>query len=159
MTDVLIYADTFRCPELRHEVPLGVPDPFLYVEKDGVRHIVVGSMEMPRIREAGDYVLQKLSAVVRAKVRREDVFCRYGGEEFALVLPEVNLKGAVVTGEKLRKLIEKTEFCFENKPIPVTVSVGVSTVTKDLETMDILVAQADEKLFAAKRAGRNQVAS
>ena len=53
MTDVLIYADTFRSPELRHEVPLGIPDPFLYVERNGARHIVIGSMEIPRLRGAG----------------------------------------------------------------------------------------------------------
>ena len=57
MTDVLIYADTFRSPELRHEVPLGVPDPFLYVEKDGAKHIVIGSMEIPRLRELGGFEL------------------------------------------------------------------------------------------------------
>ena len=53
MPDVLIYADTFRSPELRHEVPLGIPDPFLYVERDGVKHIVIGAMEIPRLSEAG----------------------------------------------------------------------------------------------------------
>ena len=57
MTDVLIYADTFRSPELRHEVPLGIPDPFLYAEKDGVKHIVIGSMEIPRLREVGGFEL------------------------------------------------------------------------------------------------------
>jgi Xaa-Pro aminopeptidase len=49
MPDVLIYADTVRSPEMRHEIPLGVPDPFLYVERDGCRHVVVGAMETPRI--------------------------------------------------------------------------------------------------------------
>jgi Xaa-Pro aminopeptidase len=57
MTDVLIYADTFRSPELRHEVPLGIPDPFLYAEKDGTKHIVIGSMEIPRLREIGGFEL------------------------------------------------------------------------------------------------------
>ncbi|HEX6763517.1 MAG TPA: M24 family metallopeptidase [Gaiellaceae bacterium] len=57
MPDVLIHADTFRSPELRHEVPLGVPDPFLYAEVAGVRHIVVGSMEIARIAEVGEYEL------------------------------------------------------------------------------------------------------
>jgi Xaa-Pro aminopeptidase len=51
MADVLIYADTFRSPELRHEVPLGVPDPFLYLEKDGVKHVVTSSMELARLAE------------------------------------------------------------------------------------------------------------
>lgn len=57
MTDVLIYADTFRSPELRHEVPLGIPDPFLYAERAGVKHIAIGSMEMPRLREVGGFEL------------------------------------------------------------------------------------------------------
>src|SRR5215216_3242052 len=57
MADVLIYADTVRSPELRHEVPLVIPDPFLYTEKDGKQHIVISSMEALRLQEAGDYQL------------------------------------------------------------------------------------------------------
>ncbi|HEX7626368.1 MAG TPA: Xaa-Pro peptidase family protein [Gaiellaceae bacterium] len=57
MADVLIYADTFRSPELRQEVPLGIPDPFLYLEKDGVKHIQIGSMEIPRLSELGLFEL------------------------------------------------------------------------------------------------------
>jgi Xaa-Pro aminopeptidase len=57
MPDVLMYADTYRSPELRHEVPIGVPDPFLYVEKDGIKHIAIGSMEIPRLAELGLFEL------------------------------------------------------------------------------------------------------
>ena len=53
MPDVLVYGDTVRFPELRHELPIGIPDPFLYVERDGARHAVIGSMEIPRLEEAG----------------------------------------------------------------------------------------------------------
>src|ERR1700704_6022243 len=53
MPDVLMFADTYRAPELRHEVPLGIPDPFLYAEQAGVKHIVIGSMEIPRLSELG----------------------------------------------------------------------------------------------------------
>jgi Xaa-Pro aminopeptidase len=55
MDDVLIYADTFRSPEMRREVPLGVPDPFLYAERDGVRHVAVSSMEAARLTALGGY--------------------------------------------------------------------------------------------------------
>src|SRR6188474_2264552 len=48
--DVLIYADTVRSPELRHEIPLSVPDPFLYIERNGTRHVVTHSLELPRLR-------------------------------------------------------------------------------------------------------------
>jgi Xaa-Pro aminopeptidase len=81
MTDLLIYGDTFRSPELRHEVPLGIPDPFLYVERDGVKHIAIGSMEIPRLKELGlfelhpgeEYGLDDLIAegLSYAEVRRE----------------------------------------------------------------------------------------
>src|SRR5471032_390620 len=57
MPDALMYADTFRSPELRHEVPLGVGDPFLYAEKDGVKHIAIGSMEIPRLAALGLFEL------------------------------------------------------------------------------------------------------
>ncbi len=51
MTNILIYGDTVRSPELRHEIPITVPDPFLYVEHDGTRHVFVSSLEIVRIRE------------------------------------------------------------------------------------------------------------
>jgi len=57
MPDVLIYADTYRSPELRHEVPIGIPDPFLYAEKDGTKHIAIGTMEIPRLAELGLFEL------------------------------------------------------------------------------------------------------
>jgi Xaa-Pro aminopeptidase len=58
MPDLLVYADTFRSPELRHEVPLGVPDPFLYAERDGRRVVVASSMEAPRLRDLGLFELR-----------------------------------------------------------------------------------------------------
>jgi Xaa-Pro aminopeptidase len=57
MPDVLMYADTFRSPELRNEVTIGIPDPFLYAEKDGAKHIAIGAMEIPRLRELGLFEL------------------------------------------------------------------------------------------------------
>ena len=81
MPDVLMYADTFRSPELRHEVPLGIPDPFLYAEQDGVKHIAIGSMEIPRLAALGlfelhpgeEYGLDELigSGLSYAEVRQE----------------------------------------------------------------------------------------
>ncbi len=53
MPDVVIYADTVRSAELRHEIPLAVPDPFLYVERNGTRHVVIGALELPRLRSVG----------------------------------------------------------------------------------------------------------
>jgi Xaa-Pro aminopeptidase len=55
--DVAIYGDTFRSPEMRYEVPIGIPDPFLFLDLGGVKHIVIGAMEIPRLSQAGDYQL------------------------------------------------------------------------------------------------------
>jgi Xaa-Pro aminopeptidase len=57
MPDVLMYADSYRSPELRHEVPIGIPDPFLYVEKDGAKHIAIGAMEIPRLAQLNMFEL------------------------------------------------------------------------------------------------------
>jgi Xaa-Pro aminopeptidase len=57
MSDVLMYADTYRAPELRHEVPIGIPDPFLYAEQGGKKHIAIGAMEIPRLAALGLFEL------------------------------------------------------------------------------------------------------
>lgn len=108
---------------------------------------------------AGDHVLKQLASAVKTKIRREDVFARYGGEEFAILLPELNLKGALTTAEKIRKLVEEHEFVFEDEVIPVTVSLGCAAVTKDTPDTSALIKAADDKLYAAKHAGRNRVVS
>src|SRR5579864_2979252 len=79
MTDILIYGDTVRSPELRHEVALTVPDPFLYAEHDGVRHVYVGSLEVARIRELDGiethpYEEVGYDEVIRSGMHREDIF-------------------------------------------------------------------------------------
>lgn len=108
---------------------------------------------------AGDYVLKELASVIKTRIRREDVLARYGGEEFALILPEVDLKGAVATAEKLRKLVERHRFVFDDERIPVTVSCGVATIRKGADSGEALVRAADEKLFEAKESGRNRTCS
>ena len=106
---------------------------------------------------AGDAVLKEVALTVRGRTRREDVFARFGGEEFALLLPEVDQKGAGTLAEKARKLIEKHHFAFDGEDIVVTVSAGVATVQKKNETPVELIRRADEKLYEAKSAGRNRV--
>jgi Xaa-Pro aminopeptidase len=70
VTDVLIFADTVRSPELRHEVPMVVGDPFLYAERDGERHIAVTSFEIPLLAEVGDYVLHPFDEFGLDELRR-----------------------------------------------------------------------------------------
>ena len=107
---------------------------------------------------AGDAVLKEVALTVRSRTRREDVFARFGGEEFALLLPEVDQKGALQLAEKARKLVEKHSFIFDGEDIPVTMSAGVATLVKKSENPAELIRRADEKLYEAKTGGRNRVA-
>ncbi|MEI8597709.1 GGDEF domain-containing protein [Vibrio sp. M60_M31a] len=79
-----------------------------------------------------------------------------GGEEFAIILPDVSLSSATEIGEEIRSNIEKNQFEFENVQIPVTVSVGVVNII-GYESTKRLYARADKALYAAKRNGRNCV--
>jgi diguanylate cyclase (GGDEF)-like protein len=105
---------------------------------------------------AGDYVLKQLATVVKGKIRREDVLARYGGEEFAIILPEIDAPNAVQMADKVRRLVEKAPFKFEETKIAVTVSVGCASVG-DADDAATLIKRTDDKLYEAKGAGRNCV--
>lgn len=106
---------------------------------------------------AGDLALQELCARVRPVVRADELLARYGGEEFAVVLPEANLGTAVATGERIRQLVDARPFVFNEKPYPLTVSVGVAALSGSQDTTADLLARADKNLYEAKRTGRNRV--
>jgi len=109
---------------------------------------------------AGDYALRELAVIVKEAIRREELFARYGGEEFAVVWPETNRDGAAQIGERLRELVEKHSFGFEGRSFSVTISMGIATTDGEASlTPTDLIRRADEKLYAAKQAGRNRVAS
>lgn len=106
---------------------------------------------------AGDSVLKQLAMLLRGQLRREDVLARFGGEEFAIILPEIGLKSAVTVAEKLRLAVEQHTFLFEDEPIPVTFSAGISALDGDLCEAAGLIKLADGRLYEAKRGGRNRV--
>jgi diguanylate cyclase (GGDEF)-like protein len=105
---------------------------------------------------AGDYVLKQLATVVKGKIRREDILARYGGEEFAIILPEIDATNSSSFAEKIRKLVEKAPFKFEDTKITVTVSIGLGTC-QDADDSPALLKRTDDKLYEAKAAGRNCV--
>lgn len=108
---------------------------------------------------AGDAVLRQLAGAVATHVRREDVLARVGGEEFALLLPELPIDNARVVAEKLRALVASTPFQFEGEPIQVTASFGVGSAEPGQPTTaEVLYQAADARLYAAKNGGRNRVA-
>ena len=108
---------------------------------------------------AGDAVLRQLAALVSANIRREDLVARVGGEEFALIVPELALDQGRWVAEKLRTLIESTPCRFDDATIPMTVSFGVAELgaTPPMGHTE-LYQNADVQLYAAKRGGRNRVA-
>jgi two-component system cell cycle response regulator len=108
---------------------------------------------------AGDYVLTQLATVVKGKIRREDIYARYGGEEFIIVLPEIDGPNAAAFGEKIRKLIERAPFRFEDTAIQVTISIGIASLSGEEGDSSDLVKRADDKLYEAKESGRNCVRS
>ncbi|MCG5052390.1 MAG: diguanylate cyclase [Myxococcales bacterium] len=106
---------------------------------------------------AGDQVLKSLASTIKAKIRREDLFARYGGEEFAIVLPEIDGYNAQQFAEKIRRIVEATDFFFEGTKIDVTISMGVATLDAETSDAAALIKRADERLYEAKKAGRNCV--
>jgi diguanylate cyclase (GGDEF)-like protein len=106
---------------------------------------------------AGDFVLKELARIVQGRIRRDEVFARYGGEEFAIVLPETNLEGAKALADGLREKVEQSRFVFQNESISVTISIGVAVLGEADRTSQDLIKHSDQKLYEAKRAGRNQV--
>jgi diguanylate cyclase (GGDEF)-like protein len=108
---------------------------------------------------AGDHVLKELARIVQGRIRRDEVFARYGGEEFAILLPETGIEGARALADKLREKVAESSFVFQNETIAVTISVGVSRLLDAHKSSTDLVKSADEKLYEAKRGGRNRVVS
>jgi diguanylate cyclase (GGDEF)-like protein len=106
---------------------------------------------------AGDSVLRQLALVVKPRTRAQDIFARVGGEEFAVLVPEVDLNGTRVAAEKIRSLIEAARFAVDNKEFGVTVSVGVTTFDARVTSPAALYEMADQNLLAAKSGGRNKV--
>jgi diguanylate cyclase len=105
---------------------------------------------------AGDQVIRNVAAIVGRTVRASDISGRYGGEEFAVVLPETDVEGAAVIAERIRKRIEAATM----EPaagIRCTVSIGLAAAQPDLEDAGDCIARADRALYEAKRLGRNLV--
>jgi two-component system, cell cycle response regulator len=107
---------------------------------------------------AGDAVLKEMCNRIRPRIRREDLFARYGGEEFAAILTATALDGGVSFAEQVRYLVAQQPFHFDNQQIPVTISLGVSSVYNE-PSLDssTLIKRADDNLYEAKRRGRNRV--
>lgn len=106
---------------------------------------------------AGDYILKEVADVVKAIIRKEDVFCRFGGEEFVILLPNTSAKVAYELAERVRSAVAAHEFTFEKQAIKQTISLGVSQLNSTMNEPGQLLDDADKKLYSSKQNGRNQV--
>ena len=105
----------------------------------------------------GDEVLRTFAITMFANIRANDRFGRYGGEEFLLVLPDMDTSGAVRALDRLRAIISDLDWSAFSPGMKVTISAGVATL-KQNETPDTFLARADSALYAAKARGRNRIA-
>jgi diguanylate cyclase (GGDEF)-like protein len=134
---------------VRHDTPVSL----LFLDIDHFKRIndVHG-------HPAGDAVLVELATLVMGALGNEDIFSRYGGEEFAVISRGTEAPEAQALAERLRRAVEEHVFRFEEKTIPVTISVGVARAPRgDVGSPAELVAVADETMYIAKRSGRNRV--
>ena len=109
--------------------------------------------------DIGDEVLREFAGRISANVRGIDLACRYGGEEFVVVMPETDMELASTVAERLRRSVEATPFAISREPhtLNVTISIGIAGSEPGGDTPDALLHRADQALYRAKREGRNRV--
>jgi two-component system cell cycle response regulator len=109
--------------------------------------------------DIGDEVLREFAKRIGANVRGIDLACRYGGEEFVVVMPDTDMSFAFTVAERLRKSVEMTMFNVSRAPgkLPVTISIGIAASQGSGDTAEKLLHRADQALYKAKRDGRNRV--
>lgn len=104
---------------------------------------------------AGDIVLQELAKLVSKMLRTSDVLARYGGEEFVVLMRDVDEAGALILAQRVRRHVKRYRFAAKHTPIALTISIGMSSLSDEMESADDLVQQADDYLYKAKKAGRD----
>ena len=109
--------------------------------------------------DIGDEVLREFSRRIAANVRGIDLACRYGGEEFVVVMPDTDIAYAYAVAERLRKSIETTPIEISRAPgkVSITISIGISESENDNDSAEDLLYRADQALYRAKKTGRNRV--
>ncbi|MCM3570449.1 GGDEF domain-containing protein [Neobacillus mesonae] len=107
--------------------------------------------------QCGDEALKHVAEVIKNNVRNSDAYVRFGGEEFALILPNTDLNEAVQIAERLRESVEQSDFVYNRRPIHITISMGMTLYRG--EKLEEFIEKADQALYRAKENGRNRVIS
>lgn len=132
---------------LRHSLPLSI----LMCDLDHFK-----SINDEYGHEAGDMALAGFADLLKTTVRESEAMCRWGGEEFLVLLPNTDLAGAAVVAERIRSAVEQAPFETGEKPSRLTMTIGAASLRAS-EDFQQLIKRADKALYAGKRAGRNQV--
>jgi diguanylate cyclase (GGDEF)-like protein len=109
--------------------------------------------------QAGDVALKITAHSLKAALRSADVACRYGGEEFCVLLPQTSVSEAGVIAERMRQRVAETDYPFgKSQPMgTVSISIGISTLAKNIDTAERVIAAADRALYHAKAEGKNRI--
>jgi diguanylate cyclase (GGDEF)-like protein len=106
---------------------------------------------------AGDQVLRAIARLCMERLRRIDIIGRYGGEEFAVVMPDTDLNDAIQAAARLGEMIAAEKIMLPQGELRVTASLGVALFERDMPNLETLLDHADQAMYAAKKAGRNRV--
>jgi diguanylate cyclase (GGDEF)-like protein len=138
--------------ELKRAAQSGTPLSFILLDIDHFK-AVNDTYGHP----AGDKVLREIAQMVKKRVRDVDLCGRYGGEEFAVLLPATDLKGAKLVAERIREGVGREPFELRGESRRITVSLGISSFPGDAQEMEDLIERADEALYRSKERGRDRV--
>jgi diguanylate cyclase (GGDEF)-like protein len=133
----------------RNEMPLGI----MMIDVDYFKRF-----NDSHGHDAGDAVLRDLAQIFQSQLRAGDIACRYGGEEFTLILIEAPLEAVAARAEQLRQAAANSQVHYQGQTFePVTLSIGISCYPKNGSATEDLMRAADRALYSAKEAGRNRV--
>jgi diguanylate cyclase (GGDEF)-like protein len=138
--------------ELRRALQTQTPLSFILLDIDHFK-----SVNDTYGHPAGDKVLREIAQLVKKRVRDVDLCGRYGGEEFAVLLPATDLKGAKLVGERIREGVRAEPFELRGEHKTITISLGVATCPQDATHVEELIKKADEALYRSKEAGRDRL--
>ncbi len=148
------YMETHLATLLEQAASRGKPLSVLILDIDYFKSINDGHGH-----DAGDDVLREFSLRIRKSIRNIDLACRYGGEEFVIVMPETDMSVATMVAERLRRRIAGEPFSIQNgsRQLDVTISIGIAALAGPTDTAAAVLKRADTALYRAKRDGRNRV--